>query len=122
LTPTPRLFIPGFFFIFDNAECCCCHCSRYFLKEKRATSTISSKKKLRTPLSFTLFITHLLYSNCVVLLECVFENGNSNFMMNMTRWWTFFFCFGNRKCGAFSIHVFPFTSRITNSIYVYIII
>ncbi|EFX60239.1 hypothetical protein DAPPUDRAFT_300852 [Daphnia pulex] len=45
-------------------KCCCCHCSRYFLKEKRATSTLSSQIKLKNKknfLSFTLFTTHLLY-------------------------------------------------------------
>ena len=64
-------------------KCCCCHCSRYFQrKEKRATSTLSSwfNKSVWTlfnPISYPLKIN----PDCVILLERVFKNGNSNFMM-----------------------------------------
>ena len=65
-------------------KCCCCHCSRYFQrKEKRATSTLSSwfNKSVWTLSVQPNLLSSKINPDCVILLERVFKNGNSNFMM-----------------------------------------
>jgi hypothetical protein len=66
-------------------KCCCCHCSRYFLKEKRATSTLSSQIKLKktswvSPCSP--HTTHLLYPP----IALSYWNVSSR-MVIQTLWW-----------------------------------